>query len=112
MRLLTTIFLVCLVSLSLSSCVTLPNSTTGSSTLPASFTTKNIMKVHQGMSSKEILKLFGEPKNIRASICGMSPNKWRCTTWEYGKFPYGHAKFTFSGKHNALILNDFKVDRD
>ena len=113
MRLLTTLYFVCVISLSLSSCATLPDTSSSPSTsaLPESFTTKNIMKVHQGMSSNEILTLFGEPKNISASICGMPPNQWTCTTWEYGEFPYDRASFTFSGEHDSLKLNNFKVDR-
>ena len=82
------------------------------STLPSSFTTENIMKVHQGMSSDEILTLFGEPKNIGSAVCGRPPDQWTCTTWEYGEFPYSRASFTFSGEHNSLKLNDFKIDRD
>jgi hypothetical protein len=62
-----------LTSLLLTSCGTI-------STLPSSFTTANVMKVHQGMSSDEILQLFGQPKNIRSAICGREPNQWACTT--------------------------------
>jgi len=91
-----------IVTLSIASC----------STLPSTFSTETIMKVHQGMSSDEILELFGKPKNISASVCGRSPNQWTCTTWEYGEFPYDRASFTFSGEHDSLILNNFKVDRD
>ena len=67
-----------LTSLALSSC----------STLPETFSTENVMKIHQGMSSDEILTLFGKPKNFSVSVCGKSPNQWTCTTWEYGEFPY------------------------
>ena len=62
MRLLAILIFIILVFLSLTSC----------STLSSPFTTKNIMKIHQGMSSDEILALFGEPKNIRADVCGMT----------------------------------------
>ena len=82
------------------------------STLPSTFSTENIMKIHQGMSSDEILALFGEPHSIRASVCGKVPNQWNCTTWKYGEFAYGSASFTFSGKHDSLILNNFEVERD
>ena len=84
----------------------------GTSALPETFSTENIMKVHQGMSSSEILTLFGKPKNFSASVCGRPPNQWTCTTWKYGDFPYDSASFTFSGKHDSLKLNNFKVDRD
>ena len=82
------------------------------STLSSSFTTENIMKVHPGMSSDEILQLFGEPKNISSAVCGRAPNQWACTTWEYGEFPYDRASFIFSGEHGSYILNNFDVDRD
>ena len=91
-----------LISLLLASC----------STLPLRFTTENIMKVYQGMSSDEILTLFGEPKSISVNVCGVAPNQWTCTTWEYGEFPYDSASFTFSGTHDSLKLNNFEVDRD
>jgi|GEM_PF-1534885 hypothetical protein len=105
-------FLLLVVSvLFLSACETM---TLSNSALPASFTTDNIMKVHQGMTSKEIVGLFGKPKNVSQAVCGSDTGKaWTCTTWEYGKFPYGTARFTFSGNtSDSLILNDFKVDRE
>ena len=108
MRLIITLCFCFLASLSLSSCVTLP----GVSALPSSFTTKNIMKVHQGMSSGEILKLFGEPKSVSSAVCGRAPNQWTCTTWKYGNSPYDNASFTFSGKHGSYQLNNFDVDRE
>ena len=70
------------------------------------------MKLHQGMNSKEILILFGEPKKINVGVCGRSPNQWTCTTWEYGEFPYERASFTFNGKHDSLRLNNFDIDGD
>lgn len=102
MRILFTLsFLICFL-LSLTSC----------STLSSSFTTENVMKVHQGMSSDEILQLFGEPKSIRSAVCGREPNQWTCTTWEYGEFPHDRASFTFSGKPGNYMLNNFDVKRD
>ena len=49
----------------LSACATSPFST-----LPSSFTTENVMKVHQGMSSNKILKMFGTPKSVSQAVCG------------------------------------------
>ena len=103
-----------LISLLLASCSTLPSTLPSSlpSSLPSRFTAENIMKVYQGMSSDEILTLFGEPKSISANVCGREPNLWTCTTWEYGESTYDRASFTFSGEHDSLKLNNFKVDRD
>lgn len=86
--------------------------TPSTSTLPNSFTTEKIMTVHQGMSSSEILNMFGNPKSVSQSVCGSDAGKeWTCTTWEYGEFPYDRATFTFSGNGEVKLLNDFKVDR-
>ena len=107
MRTISIFSLLIVATLSLAAC-----STNLISALPSSFTTKNIMKVHQGMSSDEILKLFGEPKSISSAVCGRAPNQWTCTTWKYGNSPYDNASFTFSGKHGSYALNNFDVDRD
>lgn len=98
------------IAISLVSCSEL---STLSSELPSTFTTENIMKIHQGMNSSEILKIFGTPKSVSQSVCGASTNQpWNCTTWEYGKFPYDRASFTFSGNTpDSLVLNNFKIDR-
>lgn len=98
---------VSLMSLLLSSCADLPSS----SALPSKFSTENIMKLHQGMSSDEILTLFGEPKKVRVAVCGRPPDQWTCTTWEYGNPPYDSASFTFNGEHDSLKLNNFNVDK-
>jgi len=98
---------VLLTPLLLTSCETM-----STSALPSSFTTENVMKVHQGMSSDEILRVFGEPKSINSAVCGSIPNQWTCTTWEYSEFPYDRASFTFSGEHGSYILNNFDVHRD
>lgn len=102
MRILTNLFSLCLISMVITAC----------STSSLNFTTENMMKVHQGMNSNEILAMFGEPKNINVNVCGMPPKQWNCTTWEYDVFPDGNASFTFSGSHNSLVLNDFNIDRN
>jgi hypothetical protein len=91
---------------------TLPFMLASCSALPSAFSTENIMKIHQGMSSDEILTLFGKPKSIRMDVCGKEPDLWNCTTWYYGESPYDHASFRFSGEHDSLILNNFEINRD
>jgi hypothetical protein len=93
---------VCAIALSLSGCVT----------LPTSFTTENVMKVHKGIGSNEILKLFCAPKNVSQAVCGASTGKpWTCTTWGYGEFPYDRASFTFAADSGSLVLNNFDVHK-
>ena len=103
-------------AIALSSCATLSEYTQPESTsaLPKSFTSENVLKVHQGMRSSVILKMFGPPKSVRQAICGGSTgHSWTCTTWEYGKSPYDHASFTFSGDDpDDLKLNDFNIERE
>jgi hypothetical protein len=83
------------------------------STLPTSFSTENIMKTRPGMTSDEILAMYGEPKSIKNTTCGSATdNPWSCTIWEYGEFPYDRATFYFSGEHGSYILNNFDIERD
>lgn len=82
-------------------------------TLPTSFTTENIMKTHPGMSSDEILTMYGEPKSVQNTICGSSTDyPWSCTIWEYGEFPYDRATFYFGGEYGSYILNNFNIERE
>lgn len=67
------------------------------------FTTENIMKIKRGMSSDEILGLFGEPNNVRVTEYD--------TTWEYGDYPIYRASFEFSGEHDSLKLDSFNIKR-
>lgn len=83
-----------------------------SKVLPDTFTTENVMKIHQGISSDKILKTFGFPKDVSQSVCGKGRGIWICTTWEYGNFPYQRASFTFSGNHGSLVLNNFEIKKD
>lgn len=78
------------------------------------FSTEKVMKVRQGMSSNEILEMFGKPKNVSQSVCGTATgNPWTCTTWEYGEHGWGdRASFTFSGESENLILNNFSFNRN
>ena len=108
MRIFLLYIFISLMSLLLSSCADLPTS----SALPSKFSSENIMKLHQGMSSDEVLTLFGEPEKISVAVCGRAPDQWTCTTWGYGKFPHDRASFTFSGEHDSLKLNNFNVDRE
>ena len=76
-----------------------------------SITNEQMMQIHQGMSSDEIISMFGQPNNVSVAVCGESPNNWNCTTWEYYLFPEGDASFTFGGDNGDLKLNNFDIDK-
>ena len=81
--------------------------------LPPSFTTENVLKVQQGISSEDVVRMFGAPSSVRQAVCGSATrNPWTCTTWEYGEIPYGRATFTFATSEGFLVLNNFEVKRD
>lgn len=99
MRIFSIFFSLCLISLF--SCANMPNK----------FTTENVMKVKQGMSSNEIIELFGEPQSVGASVCGMQPDQWTCTTWKYEEFPNTRGRFVFAGEADSLVLNNFSINK-
>lgn len=93
----------------LSGCVSIPSV----SALPkAFFSDKNILSIKIGMSSDEVIKLFGNPTNVRTTTCGTKPDTWKCTWWEYGHRYDNNASFTFSGDHGNLLLNNYEIDRE
>jgi len=96
--------IISLFTIILSGCQTL-------SSLPQSFTTKNIMEIKTHMSSESILETFGNPINVSSTVCGKE-EKWNCTTWTYGEYSSGYASFTFYHENNKLFLNHFNIDRD
>ena len=81
-----------------------------SSCLSTRFSTENIMKLKTHMSSDEIVKMFGEPEDVRSTICGKT-EKWSCTFWEYGEYGSGRASFTFYKREGKLYLNSYDIDR-
>lgn len=88
---------------------------TGSSTryLPDTFTTENLLSTYMGMTSDEVLGLYGEPKNINQSMCGSDTEggAWSCTTWEYGRFPYDRARIVFNSNDEIMTINHFNITR-
>ena len=106
---------ICFISLSLSSCSTLPIDSLAEDNMgvhqeirssnSTNFTSENIMKVRQGMSSNEILAMFGEPKSVDVDSYSTT---WRYT---YEEMPFFRARFRFSGEHDSLTLDDFSIDR-
>ena len=83
------------------------------STLPRGFTTENIMKVRAGMTSGEIVQLFGNPKSISSTTCGAGAGKpWQCIIWRYGDRSHQSGNFYFSTDNDVMLLNNFDIDRE
>jgi hypothetical protein len=80
--------------------------------LASRFTAEKVLAIHQGMSSKKVLEMFGAPKNVSQGVCGASVGEpWPCTHWEYGEVVHEWASFTFAERNGSLILNNFDVRR-
>lgn len=81
--------------------------------LPKTFTSENLITTHIGMTSDEVIKRYGEPKDISQTVCGSEEvgGTWTCTTWKYGNPPYDNASFTFGEEGGALVINNFDIDR-
>ena len=78
----------------------------------STFSTEKVMKLENGMTSDEIVQMFGNPNSVRTAVCGKDHGQaWDCTFWEYGKFGSGYASFTFQKMGGKLLVNSFKVDR-
>ena len=82
--------------------------------LPAGFNDDNVLATYMGMTSDEVLKMYGNPKSVKKSVCGSQTpgGQWNCTTWEYGKFPYDRASFTFYDENGTMKINSFDIERD
>ena len=81
--------------------------------LPPAFTTENILAVKAGMTSVEVMDMFGRPHSVSSTMCGVDVGEpWQCTTWEYGSFLEGsYASFTFAHKRSTLVPNHYNIDR-
>jgi hypothetical protein len=56
-----------------------------SSCYAAKFTPDNQLKLKPGMTSTEVMGIFGKPMKTSATTCGASTsNPWPCIVWYYG----------------------------
>lgn len=78
------------------------------STSASKFTSDNAMKLRVGMTSTEIIEIFGKPMKTSAMTCGSAtPNPWSCIIWYYGEY---RPSFTFEqGKDGVLYLNSWSM---
>lgn len=76
------------------------------------FTQENILKLRPGMSSEEVIAIFGMPIKTEAATCGQAFGKpWLCITWYYDRTDFLYAKrLTFhEGENQRLYLNSWQM---
>lgn len=77
--------------------------------IPASkFTPDNVLKLKVGMTSTEVIAIFGKPMKTSATTCGSATdNPWSCIIWIYGEFT---PRLTFEqGPEDVLYLNSWMM---
>ena len=72
------------------------------------FTSDNAMKLKVGMTSTEVVEIFGKPMKTSAMTCGSATdNPWSCIIWYYGEY---RPSFTFAqGPDGVLYLNSWNM---
>ena len=72
------------------------------------FTSDNQMKLKPGMTSTEVIEIFGKPIKIDATTCGSATaNPWTCIIWYYGEYS---PRLTFQrGSDDVLYLNSWNM---
>jgi hypothetical protein len=75
-----------------------------SSCYASKFTIDNQMKLKVGMTSTEVIEIFGKPRKISAAVCGTGTGLWNCITWYYGE-----RSLTFSDRGGVLYLNNWDM---
>ena len=79
-----------------------------SSCYASKFTSDNVLKLRVGMTSNEVIEIFGKPIKTEATTCGSATGKpWGCIFWYYGDYvPY----FVFSQEADGVLyLNSWKT---
>ena len=85
------------------------------------FTSTNVMKLRIGMTTTEVVALFGAPDRIERSTCGgKTPSgPWPCIMWEYDveqSYDGGLATMktntvTFDANFDPPKLNNWTIER-
>lgn len=69
------------------------------------FTQENIIKIRQGMTSEEVIQLFGLPVATEAEMMGLGTSRpWPAIQWYYNKYDRYSRRFTFSQENGKLYL--------
>jgi hypothetical protein len=83
----------------------------GCSTFSQAVNDKNIMKLKDGMSSDEIIKMFGSPHKVRDTTCGGN-SPWNCIIWQYeDEWSGKEATFYFRKENGKKVLNSYDIEK-
>jgi hypothetical protein len=79
-----------------------------SSCYASKFTSDNVMKLKIGMTSSEVINIFGKPLKTSATTCGASTsNPWPCIVWFYGDVT---PMFIFTQENDGVLyLNSWNM---
>lgn len=85
-----------------------------------SFTADRVLALKIGMTTDEVVAVFGRPDRTRVMTCGsQTPSPWQCLIWEYDMGPHPRGRYqsisntnrlTFSVDGNAPRLNNWDID--
>lgn len=89
-----------LIQITLFSCVT-----TSKVDSNVGFTSENIIKIKKGMTSFEIIQLFGNPVGTETTLMGAETSKpWQAIEWHYDKSNRYKRVFAFQEINGTLYL--------
>jgi hypothetical protein len=74
---------------------------------PTSFSRENIVKLRVGMTSEEVVEIFGLPLKTEANVCGeTTASPWTCITWWYNSKSLAQStRMVFEVHNETLYLN-------
>ena len=94
--------------------------TTGFGARHPAFTADRVLGLQTGMTTDQVISLFGRPDRTRVMTCGTKTDSpWQCLMWEYdmGQHPQGRYRhsnninrFTFYAELSPPRLNNWTID--
>ena len=71
------------------------------------FSRENIVKLRVGMTSEEVVQIFGLPLKTEADVCGeTTASPWTCITWWYNSKSLAQStRMVFEVHNETLYLN-------
>lgn len=75
------------------------------------FTADRVLGLSVGLTTDEVIALFGRPDRPQATTCGSkSGSPWQCLIWEYDFGSYKTNRLYFSMDFSPPRLNNWDID--